>query len=210
MPQTRQTRCWPSSKRTTNPSLRRQWQSSRSLSLVLLHRTRLRWASAGTLFEVMSPAELLRFQFRPTSGPNRRFFSPAEVYSPRPETSRKSPHIAPTGSTGSTAGTPWASSLSARRSSMSRLPLLRRTTPEMPILLSASRFCRIRRDTFLGVMCSAPAGSIFSDSSVGVPINSVRTAHQFREEINDAVAQQFRLRSAVCYQLPHIFTGALQ
>ena len=42
------------------------------------------------------------------------------------------------GSIGSTAWVPCASSLSARRSSMSRLPLLRRTTAEIPILLSAA------------------------------------------------------------------------
>ena len=58
---------------------------------------------------------------------------------------------------------------------MSRLPLLRRTTAEMSILLSAATLCRIRRDTFLGVMPSVPTGSILSDNSVGVPINSARS-----------------------------------
>ena len=108
-----------------------------------------------------------------TSGLTRRFFFLAGVYSPHLETARKSPHNASAGSTGSTARTPWVSSLSARCSSMSRLPLLRRTTTEMPILLSASRFCTICRDTFLGEIRSTPTGSIRSDSSVGVPINSV-------------------------------------
>ena len=79
------------------------------------------------------------------------------------------------GSIGSTAWIPCAPSLSARRSSMSRLPLLRRTTAEMPILLSAATLCRIRRDTFFGVMPSLPAGSICADSYVGVPINSARS-----------------------------------
>ena len=58
---------------------------------------------------------------------------------------------------------------------MSRLPLLRRTTAEMSILLSAATLCRIRRDTFFGVMPSLPTGSICADSSVGVPINSARS-----------------------------------
>ena len=83
-----------------------------------------------------------------------------------------SPPETPTGSIGSTARVPCASSLSARRSSMSRLPLLRRTTAEMPISLSVSTLCRIRRDTFLCVMPSVPTGSILSVNSVGVPINS--------------------------------------
>ena len=55
-----------------------------------------------------------------------------------------SPPETSAGSIGSTAWVPCASSLSARRSSMSRLPLLRRTTAEMPILLSAATLCRIR------------------------------------------------------------------
>ena len=86
-----------------------------------------------------------------------------------------SPPETSTGSIGSTAWVPCASSLSARRSLMSRFPLLRRTTAEMPILLSAATLCRIRRDTFFGVMPSLPTGSICADSSVGVPINSVRS-----------------------------------
>ena len=79
------------------------------------------------------------------------------------------------GSIGSTAWVPCASSLSARHSSISRFPLLRRTTAEMPISLSVSTLCRIRRDTFFGVMPSLPAGAICADSSVGVPINSARS-----------------------------------
>ena len=62
-----------------------------------------------------------------------------------------SPPETSAGSIGSTAWVPCASSLSARCSSMSRFPLLRRTTAEMPILLSAATLCRIRRDTFFGV-----------------------------------------------------------
>ena len=48
-PQTRQTRCWPSSERTTNPSSRRKRQDSLSLSLVLFPPKPLRWVSAGAL-----------------------------------------------------------------------------------------------------------------------------------------------------------------
>ena len=47
--QTRQTRCWPSSERTTNPSSRRKRQDSLSLSLVLFPPKPLRWVSAGAL-----------------------------------------------------------------------------------------------------------------------------------------------------------------
>ncbi len=128
---------------------------------------------AGHLQGGDSPAPNTRTPPSATSGPTRRFFCLAGVYSPYSETACKSPHSAPAGSTGSTAGTPWVSSLSARCSSMSRLPLLRRTTAEMPIFLSASRFCRICLDTFLGEIRSTPTGSIRSDSSVGVPINTV-------------------------------------
>lgn len=48
-PQTRQTRCWPSSERTTNPLSRRKRQDSRSLSLVLFPPKPLCWVSAGAL-----------------------------------------------------------------------------------------------------------------------------------------------------------------
>ena len=110
---------------------------------------------------------------RPQTAQHGVSFALRGVYLAHPETARKSPHSASAGSTGSTAGTPWVSSLSARCSSISRFPLLRRITTEMPILLSASRFCTICRDTFLGEIRSTPTGSIRSDSSVGVPINSV-------------------------------------
>ena len=65
-----------------------------------------------------------------------------------------------TGSIGSTVRASCVSSLSARRSSMSRFPLLRRTTAEMPILLSAATLCRIRRDT---LKCTPSQGHFNSE-----------------------------------------------
>ena len=144
---------------------------------------------AGHLQGGDSPAPNTRAPPSATSGPTRRFFCLAGVYSLPPETARKSPHSASTGSIGSTAGTPWVSSLSARRSSMSCFPLLRRTTAEMPIFLSASRFCRICRDTFLGDMRSTPTGVDSFRQLCGSADKFASVTHQFREKIDDAVAQ---------------------
>ena len=92
-----------------------------------------------------------------------------------------SPPETSAGSIGSTAWVPCVSSLSARRSSISRFPLLRRTTAEIPILLSAATLCRIRRDTFFGVMPSLPAGSIFSNSTLaGALISGCRRSNSER------------------------------
>ena len=60
-PQTRQTRCWPSSERTTNPSPRRKRQDSLSLSLVLSPPKPLRWVSAGALLEAVIKTPVLHF-----------------------------------------------------------------------------------------------------------------------------------------------------
>ena len=112
-----------------------------------------------------------------------------------------SPPETSAGSIGSTARVPCASSLSARRSSMSRFPLLRRTTAEMPVLLSAATLCRIRRDTFRVDLRGQLRGSADKFRAV---------THQFREKNDDPAAQQLRLRPAVRHQLPHIFRVALQ
>ena len=101
-----------------------------------------------------------------------------------------SPPETSAGSIGSIAWVPCASSLSARRSSISRFPLLRRTTAEIPILLSAATLCRIRRDTFFGVMPSLPAGSIFSNSALaGELISGCRRSNSERKK---------RIRSVGC------------
>ena len=60
-PQTRQTRCWPSSERTTNPSSRRKRQDSLSLSLVLFPPKPLRWVSARTLLWEVIKTPVLHF-----------------------------------------------------------------------------------------------------------------------------------------------------
>lgn len=60
-PQTRQTRCWPSSERTTNPSSRRKRQDSLSLSLVLFPSKPLRWVSAGALLGEVIKTPVLCF-----------------------------------------------------------------------------------------------------------------------------------------------------
>ena len=60
-PQTRQTRCWPSSERTTNPSSRRKRQDSRSLSLVLFPPKPLRWVSARALLWEVIKTPVLHF-----------------------------------------------------------------------------------------------------------------------------------------------------
>ena len=60
-PQTRQTRCWPSSERTTNPSSRRKRQDSLSLSLVLFPPKPLRWVSAGALLGAVIKTPVLYF-----------------------------------------------------------------------------------------------------------------------------------------------------
>ena len=60
-PQTRQTRCWPSSERTTNPSSRRKRQDSLSLSLVLFPPKPLRWVSAGALLGEVIKTPVLHF-----------------------------------------------------------------------------------------------------------------------------------------------------
>ena len=60
-PQTRQTRCWPSSERTTNPSSRRKRQDSLSLSLDLFPPKPLRWVSAGALLGAVIKTPVLYF-----------------------------------------------------------------------------------------------------------------------------------------------------
>ena len=107
-----------------------------------------RWTPAGHggLFAVFMPSRNL---------PRAGRISPRRVHTPpQPLTAHTAAHTpkhgvfsppeTSAGSIGSTAWVPCASSLSARRSSISRFPLLRRTTAEMPILLSAATLCRIR------------------------------------------------------------------
>ena len=60
-PQTRQTRCWPSFERTTNPASRRKRQDSLSLSLVLFPPKPLRWVSAGALLGAVIKTPVLHF-----------------------------------------------------------------------------------------------------------------------------------------------------
>ena len=62
-PQTRQTRCWPSSERTANPSSRRKRQDSLSLSLslVLFPPKPLHWVSAGALLRAVIKTPVLCF-----------------------------------------------------------------------------------------------------------------------------------------------------
>ena len=111
------------------------------------------------------------------------FRTAAGVYSPHPETARKSPHSAPAGSIGTISPAPSKSTLSARRSSMSRFPLLRRTTAEIPALFRASTLCRIIRATFLGVIPRFRSGSICSESSVGVPIKLFRSVRKAERSV---------------------------
>ena len=61
VPATRQTRCWPSSERTTIPSSRRKRQDSLSLSLVLFPPKPLRWVSAGVLLGAVIKTPVLHF-----------------------------------------------------------------------------------------------------------------------------------------------------
>ena len=62
VPMTRQTRCWPSSERTTNPSSRRKRQDSLSLSLALFPPKPLRWVSAGALLRGNKSSRFAFFQ----------------------------------------------------------------------------------------------------------------------------------------------------
>ena len=61
VPATRQTRCWPSSERTTNSSSRRKRQDSLSLSLILFPPKPLRWVSARALLWEVIKTPVLHF-----------------------------------------------------------------------------------------------------------------------------------------------------
>ena len=78
---------------------------------------------------------------------------------------------------------PSKSTRSALCSSMSRFPLLRRTTAVIPALFRASTLCRIIRATFLGVMLRLRSGSICSESSVGVPIKLFRSVRKAERSV---------------------------
>ena len=128
-------------------------------------------------------------------------YAPAGVFSASSGSPRKSAPVASSGSIGTICESPGFTTLSARCNSIRRFPLLRRAANEIPILLRASMFSRICLDTFFGVSPSVPSGSIFLESSVGVPINSLskRSSSEIRNTTRVFSTPSRILSSSACH-----------
>lgn len=160
LPVTRQTRCWPSSEATAHPSLPTEVKSSLAPCFLLSPAKPLCWVSPGAPFEVILPRRTPALLLRPQTA-QHGVFCLAGVYSPHLETARKSPRSASTGSIGTISPTRSKSTLSARFSSITRLPLLRRITAAIPFFLRASTLCRISLEIFWALPLQTYQGRSF-------------------------------------------------